>query len=266
MYALQLPSRKLEVELTTLSSNYHVELNPSDVGNNDRYVVQEIIKVGPAFSGTGAGGWGWRVASTALAGLASPALPPWSSTPTQCLLQHEQGPDIRALAVGTLNKLTTAVRRNTLGIFELAGRLWKPNALKRCLTVGAWRMQEMARSRPVELKGARSFKSLVLHETDRLSKEAQHSLRRTMEKYTAACRLVLICNNVSKVGVSTHPHALRSVGAERTTVQVQSSCVFMCGLACELAVVVSREPRTRQGCLLLCAHGPPEWDQRMRTA
>jgi hypothetical protein len=37
---LQLPSRKLEVELTTVSSNYHVELNPSDVGNNDRYVVQ----------------------------------------------------------------------------------------------------------------------------------------------------------------------------------------------------------------------------------
>jgi hypothetical protein len=25
-------------------SNYHVELNPSDVGNNDRYVVQEVIK------------------------------------------------------------------------------------------------------------------------------------------------------------------------------------------------------------------------------
>ena len=42
---LQLPSRVLEVELTTSSSNYHVEMNPSDVGNNDRYVVQEIIKV-----------------------------------------------------------------------------------------------------------------------------------------------------------------------------------------------------------------------------
>ena len=40
----QLPSRNLEVELTTISSNYHVEMNPSDVGNNDRYVVQEIIK------------------------------------------------------------------------------------------------------------------------------------------------------------------------------------------------------------------------------
>ena len=32
------------MELTTLSSNYHVEMNPSDAGNKDRYVVQEVIK------------------------------------------------------------------------------------------------------------------------------------------------------------------------------------------------------------------------------
>eukprot|EP00955_Chlamydomonas_euryale_P062070 358281-Chlamydomonas_euryale.AAC.8 len=37
---MQLPNRKLEVELTTLSSNYHVEMSPGDVGHNDRYVVQ----------------------------------------------------------------------------------------------------------------------------------------------------------------------------------------------------------------------------------
>ena len=42
---VQLPSRNIEIELTTVSSNYHVEMNPSDVGNQDRYVVQEIIKV-----------------------------------------------------------------------------------------------------------------------------------------------------------------------------------------------------------------------------
>jgi hypothetical protein len=30
--------------LAPACSNYHVELNPSDVGNNDRYVVQEVIK------------------------------------------------------------------------------------------------------------------------------------------------------------------------------------------------------------------------------
>lgn len=44
-YVVQLPSRVLEVELTLASSNYHTEMNPSDVGNNDRYVVQEILKV-----------------------------------------------------------------------------------------------------------------------------------------------------------------------------------------------------------------------------
>lgn len=101
-WKIQLPSRVLEVEFTTISSAFHVEMNPSDVGNNDRYVVQEIIK-------------------------------------------------------------------------------------------------EMARNRPVTADGHRTFKVLILNEVDRLSKEAQHSLRRTMEKYSAACRLVLCCTNVSKV-------------------------------------------------------------------
>ena len=44
-WKIALPSRNIEVELTTVSSNYHVEMNPSDVGNQDRYVVQEVIKV-----------------------------------------------------------------------------------------------------------------------------------------------------------------------------------------------------------------------------
>lgn len=33
-----------KLELHTVSSNYHTEMTPSDVGNNDRIVVQEMIK------------------------------------------------------------------------------------------------------------------------------------------------------------------------------------------------------------------------------
>ncbi|GAB4857260.1 Subunit of heteropentameric Replication factor C (RF-C) [Ancistrocladus abbreviatus] len=95
-------SRTIDVELTTLSSTHHVELNPSDAGFQDRYVVQEIIK-------------------------------------------------------------------------------------------------EMARNRPIDTKGKKGFKVLVLNEVDKLSKEAQHSLRRTMEKYSASCRLILCCNSSSRV-------------------------------------------------------------------
>ncbi len=32
------------IEITTMGSNYHIECNPSDAGNNDRLVIQEVIK------------------------------------------------------------------------------------------------------------------------------------------------------------------------------------------------------------------------------
>lgn len=41
---MQAGTRTIEIELTTLSSTHHVELNPSDAGFQDRYIVQEIIK------------------------------------------------------------------------------------------------------------------------------------------------------------------------------------------------------------------------------
>lgn len=102
-WKITLPSGSTkEIEFATISSAYHIEINPSDVGMNDRYVVQEIIK-------------------------------------------------------------------------------------------------DMARSRPLGAHGEATWKVLVLNEVDKLSKEAQAGLRRTMEKYSHACRLVLCCNNVSKV-------------------------------------------------------------------
>jgi len=88
------------LELITISSNYHIEMNPSDAGFYDRVIVQEVIK-------------------------------------------------------------------------------------------------EIAQTRPMNTN--RTYKMVVLNEVDKLSKDAQHALRRTMEKYMESCRLILCCNSSSKV-------------------------------------------------------------------
>ena len=94
-----------KIELQIVSSNHHIEMNPSDAGIYDRVIVQEIVK---------------EIASTQQVGMF-------------------------ASAASTSN--------------------------------------------------AHPFKVLVIHEAESLSKEAQHALRRTMERYMRNMRIILCCEN-----------------------------------------------------------------------
>uniref|UniRef100_A0A8C7Z6D0 Replication factor C subunit 3 n=1 Tax=Oryzias sinensis TaxID=183150 RepID=A0A8C7Z6D0_9TELE len=95
------PSKK-KIEINTIASNYHLEVNPSDAGNQDRVVIQELIKT-------------------------------------------------------------------------------------------------VAQSQQIQSSTQREFKVVILTEVDRLTKDAQHALRRTMEKYMSTCRLILCSTSTSKV-------------------------------------------------------------------
>jgi replication factor C subunit 3/5 len=115
-----------DVELTTVSSAHHIEVNPSDAGVNDRLVVQELIK---------------EIASTAPIDVGRP-------TP-------KAASDVSKHA----SKTTSAANSTSHA----------------------------------------SFKLIILHEVDQMSRLAQQALRRTMEKYAKTCRLILIAESSTKV-------------------------------------------------------------------
>jgi replication factor C subunit 3/5 len=61
-------------------------------------------------------------------------------------------------------------------------------------------IKQIAQTNVIDPSGQREFRVIVLSdEDDELTKDAQHSLRRTMEKYVATCRHILCVNSTSRV-------------------------------------------------------------------
>ncbi len=84
---------------------------------------------------------------------------------------------------------------------EVFGDHWKENfsetnaSDERGIDVVRGKIKDFARIMPL---GA-SFKIVFLDEADALTPEAQHALRRTIEKYSNVCRFILSCNYSSKI-------------------------------------------------------------------
>jgi len=128
------PSKK-KIDISTIGSNYHIEVNPSDAGIYDRVVIQELIKT---------------TAST-----------------------HQ---------------------------FDSSSQ--------------------------------KSFKVIVIQETDRLTKDAQHALRRTMEKYVTTCRIILCCNSTSKVIPAIRSRCLGICVSSPSKDEIVQGLYYVCKKEC----------------------------------
>jgi replication factor C subunit 3/5 len=119
-------------------------------------------------------------------------------------------------------------------------------------------IKTVAQSHQLESSKQKEFKVVLLNEVDYLSKDAQHALRRTMEKYMATCRLILCCNSTSKVLPAVRSRCLGIRVAAPTQQEIREILRQTCkkeglSLSSELADrIVEKCGRNLRKALLMC--------------
>lgn len=159
-----------------LSSNYHIEVNPSDVGIQDRVVIQELLK-----------------------GIAQ--------THNVAVQAQRDKEEKRKSFKGSHFTNDILLWQSTVSLDRRSTDLLMNSSLKHWSSVDVffssfscfWRIFLMYNLRLFCCMSHLYSTVVILTEVERLSKEAQHALRRTMEKYMASCRLILMCNSTTKV-------------------------------------------------------------------
>lgn len=69
-------------------------------------------------------------------------------------------------------------------------------------------IKNIAQTQQLDVNNDKTFKVILIRQADELTKDAQHALRRTMEKYIANCRVILLASSLSRLSSAVKSRCL----------------------------------------------------------
>lgn len=180
VYSLHLEHKSIPVsdskvvDMPLLTSPHHLDINPSDAGYYDRVIVMQMIK---------------EIAQTA------PLLQ--QQIGAKGLFKGDGGAGGSGKSSGS-SRLPSGIGAHRHSLKEEEEEGQRDGSLHAnspsTSTAGNPGSSSISTTRSTI-----PYKVVILNEVDKMTKNAQHALRRTMEKYMSTCRLILICSSLSRL-------------------------------------------------------------------